>query len=67
MALCVDVCVLERRGELHVCRVSGKMIVGRGERLVRVLKKSIRVIEVDSGGIMRQCMCTCVKRSVANL
>ena len=39
----------------------------KGERLVRVFKESIRVIEVDSGGIMRQCMCTCVKRRAANL
>jgi len=33
------------------------MIFGRGERLVRVLNESVGVMQVDSGGILRRCMC----------
>ena len=34
------------------------MIVGREERLVRMLEELIRVIEGTSDGIMLQCLCT---------
>jgi len=33
------------------------MIVGREERLVRMLEELIRVINVASDGIMLQCLC----------
>jgi len=49
IVLCVNVCVNVGRGELQVCRVSEELI---------------SMISSGSDGIMRQCTCICVFRSV---